>query len=159
MMKDRKKKKRGGFGWNECYLFALEIHAVARWLRRYFVIMEKGSLKCNLLVFSSILSDASIYAKEALAEKGITIDHASQQINEALIDWADIVVTMTENHKQIVLGHYPSVEKKVDTLYGVTEGISKDISDPFGGSLSIYKETLEEMEKLVQTLLKKHSEG
>ncbi|MDG2642971.1 low molecular weight protein arginine phosphatase, partial [Vibrio parahaemolyticus] len=29
----------------------------------------------------------------------------------------------------------------------------------FGGSLSIYKETLEEMEKLVQTLLKKHSEG
>ena len=32
--------------------------------------------------------------------------------------------------------------------------MSKDISDPFGGSLSIYKETLEEMEKLVQTLLK-----
>ena len=26
--------------------------------------------------------------------------------------------------------------------------MSKDISDPFGGSLSIYKETLEEMENL-----------
>lgn len=104
-------------------------------------------------------SDASVHAKEALAEKGIAIDHTAQQINETLIDWADIIVTMTENHRQIVLGHYPGVEKKVDTLYGVTEGISKDISDPFGGSLSIYKETLEEMEKLVQTLLKKHSEG
>jgi protein-tyrosine phosphatase len=110
-------------------------------------------------VFAYPGSDVSIHAKEALAEKGIVIDHAAQQVNDTLVDWADIVVTMTENHKQIVLGYYPSVEKKLDTLYGLTKGVSKDISDPFGGSLSIYKETLEEMEKLVQTLLKKHSEG
>ncbi|EEL03379.1 Low molecular weight phosphotyrosine protein phosphatase [Bacillus cereus BDRD-ST196] len=110
-------------------------------------------------VFAYPGSDVSIHAKEALAEKGIVIDHAAQQVNDTLVDWADIVVTMTENHKQTVLGYYPSVEKKLDTLYGLTKGISKDISDPFGGSLSIYKETLEEMEKLVQTLLKKHSEG
>ncbi|EEM93369.1 Low molecular weight phosphotyrosine protein phosphatase [Bacillus thuringiensis IBL 200] len=110
-------------------------------------------------VFAYPGSDASVYAKEALAEKGISIDHAAQQVNETLLDWADIVVTMTENHKHIVLGHYPSVEKKLNTLYGLTEGIGKDISDPFGGSLSIYKETLDEMEKLVQTLLKKHSVG
>ncbi|PFN71929.1 low molecular weight protein arginine phosphatase [Bacillus cereus] len=110
-------------------------------------------------VFAYPGSDASVHAKEALAEKGILIDHAAQQINETLLDWADIVVTMTENHKQIVLGHYPSVEKKLNTLYELTEGIGKDISDPFGGSLSIYKETLDEMEKLVQTLLKKHSVG
>lgn len=110
-------------------------------------------------VFAYPGSDASVYAKEALAEKGISINHAAQQVNETLLDWADIVVTMTENHKHIVLGHYPSVEKKLNTLYGLTEGIGKDISDPFGGSLSIYKETLDEMEKLVQTLLKKHSVG
>ncbi|WP_088293223.1 low molecular weight protein arginine phosphatase [Bacillus mycoides] len=110
-------------------------------------------------VFAYPGSDVSIHAKEALAEKGIVIDHAAQQVNDTLVEWADIVVTMTENHKQTVLGYYPSVEKKLDTLYGLTKGISKDISDPFGGSLSIYKETLEEMEKLVQTLLKKHSEG
>ncbi len=110
-------------------------------------------------VFAYPGSDASIYAKEALIEKGISINHASKQINEALLDWADIVVTMTENHKEIVLGNYPNIEQKVYTLYGLTEGVSKDISDPFGGSLSIYKETLKEMEGLVQTLLKKHSEG
>ncbi|MBJ7933446.1 low molecular weight protein arginine phosphatase, partial [Bacillus cereus group sp. N31] len=80
--------------------------------------------------------------------------HAAQQVNEALLDWADFVVTMPENHKQSVLGHYPSVDKKLNTLYGLTEGIGKDISYPFGGSLSIYKDRLDEMEKLVQTLLK-----
>ncbi|WP_088125913.1 low molecular weight phosphatase family protein [Bacillus sp. S1-R2T1-FB] len=85
--------------------------------------------------------DASIHAKEALAEKGFAIDHTAQQINETLSEWEDIIVTMTENHRQIVLGHNPGVEKKVDTLYGVTEGISKEISDPILGSHSIYKET------------------
>ncbi|HDR7795517.1 TPA: low molecular weight protein arginine phosphatase [Bacillus luti] len=110
-------------------------------------------------VFAYPGSDASVYAKEALIEKGIVIDHASKQINEMLLDWADTVVTMTENHKEIVIGHYPNSEEKVYTLYGLTEGVRKDISDPFGGSLSIYKETLNEMEGLIQTLLKKHSEG
>ncbi|WP_410984935.1 low molecular weight protein arginine phosphatase [Bacillus cereus] len=110
-------------------------------------------------VFANPGSDASLYAKDALAEKGIKAAHASQQITEELLEWADMVLTMTESHKQLVLGHYPSAGKKVYTFYEFVEGTSKDISDPFGGSLSIYKSTLIEMEKLVQTLLKKHSEG
>ncbi|MDR4174392.1 low molecular weight protein arginine phosphatase, partial [Bacillus nitratireducens] len=45
---------------------------------------------------------------------------------------------------------------KLNTIYGLTEGIGKGISEPCGGSRSIYKETLDEMERLLQTLLKKH---
>lgn len=110
-------------------------------------------------VFANPGSDASLYAKNALAEKGIKATHASQQITEELLEWADMVLTMTESHKQLVIGHYPSAGKKVYTFYEFVEGTSKDISDPFGGSLAIYQSTLVEMEKLVQTLLKKHSEG
>ncbi|EMA6343282.1 low molecular weight protein arginine phosphatase [Bacillus cytotoxicus] len=110
-------------------------------------------------VFASPGSDASLHAKEALAKKGISINHASKQVTETLIDWADIILTMTENHKQLLLGYYPKVKEKLHTLYEFTEGINKDISDPFGGSLSIYETTLVEMEKLVQSLLEKHSES
>ncbi|KEK25496.1 low molecular weight protein arginine phosphatase [Bacillus gaemokensis] len=110
-------------------------------------------------VFASPGSDASLHAKEALAEKGISIMHTSQQVTEEILEWADTVLTMTESHKQLVLRYHPSAEAKLHTLYEFTEGISKDISDPFGGSLSIYQATLIEMEKLVQTLLKKHSES
>ncbi|WP_459502001.1 low molecular weight protein arginine phosphatase [Bacillus sp. C1] len=110
-------------------------------------------------VFASPGSDASLHAKDALAEKGIKEAHASQQITEELLEWADMVLAMTESHKQLVLGYYPSASEKVDTFYEFVEGTSKDISDPFGGSFSIYQSTLEEMEKLVQTLLEKHSEG
>ncbi|ABS24027.1 low molecular weight protein arginine phosphatase [Bacillus cytotoxicus] len=110
-------------------------------------------------VFASPGSDASMHAKEALAKKGISINHASKQVTEILIDWADIILTMTENHKQLLLGYYPKAKEKLHTLYEFTEGINKDISDPFGGSLSIYETTLVEMEKLVQSLLEKHSES
>ncbi|SDZ41557.1 low molecular weight protein arginine phosphatase [Bacillus sp. 166amftsu] len=110
-------------------------------------------------VFANPGSDASLYAKDALAEKGVKIAHASQQITEELLEWADMVLTMTESHKQLVLGYYPNAGEKVHTLYKFVEGTSKDISDPFGGSLSIYQSTLVEMEELIQTLLEKHSEG
>lgn len=110
-------------------------------------------------VFANPGSGASLYAKDALAEKGIQAEHVSQQITEKLIEWADMVLTMTESHKQLVIGHYPVAGNKVYTFYEFVEGTRKDISDPFGGSLAIYQSTLVEMEKLVQTLLEKHSEG
>lgn len=110
-------------------------------------------------VFASAGSDASLYAKDALAKKGISITHASQQVTDELLAWADIVLTMTESHKHLLLQYHPRTEEKVHTLYGFIEGDNKDISDPFGGTLSIYQSTLEEMEKLIQTLLKKHSES
>ncbi|MDM5190941.1 low molecular weight protein arginine phosphatase [Bacillus sp. DX4.1] len=110
-------------------------------------------------VFASAGSDASLHVKDALAKKGISITHASQQVTEEILQWADTILTMTESHKQLLLQYHPNAGEKVHTLYGFVEGTNKDISDPFGGSLSIYQSTLAEMEKLVQTLLKKHSEG
>ncbi|PEI46296.1 low molecular weight protein arginine phosphatase [Bacillus pseudomycoides] len=110
-------------------------------------------------VFASFGSDASLHAKDALAEKGIKVAHASQQITNELLEWADMVLTMTESHKQLAVEYHPSAREKVYTFYEFVEGTSKDISDPFGGSLSIYQSTLVEMEKLVQTLLEKYSEG
>ncbi|PEZ04242.1 low molecular weight phosphatase family protein [Bacillus sp. AFS018417] len=110
-------------------------------------------------VFAAVGSDASAHAKSALEEKGISIAHASQQVTEELLEWSEVVLTMTTGHKQLLLAHHPEVNGKVHTLYEFVEGTNKDISDPFGGSLAIYKATLEEMEQLVQTLLKNHSES
>jgi protein-tyrosine-phosphatase len=107
-------------------------------------------------VFAAAGSDASAHAKSALAEKGIDINHAATQLNEELLEWADVVLTMTNSHKQLILQYFPHVQEKVFTLYEATEEADKDISDPFGGSLEIYKETLREMEELIQLFMKKH---
>ncbi|MGG2017413.1 low molecular weight protein arginine phosphatase [Bacillus sp. S10(2024)] len=110
-------------------------------------------------VFAAVGSDASSHAKSALDEKGIRVVHSSKQVTEGLLEWSDVVLTMTAGHRQLLLTHYPEISEKVHTLYEFVEGTNKDISDPFGGSLATYRATLEEIEQLMQTLVKKHSES
>ncbi|MFD3446688.1 low molecular weight protein arginine phosphatase [Microbacteriaceae bacterium 4G12] len=110
-------------------------------------------------VFASVGSDASEHAKRALQEKGIEIAHTSQQVTEDLLNWADVVLTMTGSHKQLILQYYPQAHQKVYTFYGFVEETDKDISDPFGGSLAVYKNTLVELEVLIERFVTKHKQG
>ena len=110
-------------------------------------------------VYASVGSDASSHTKSALSEKGISISHKSQQLTEKLLNWSDVILTMTSSHRQLILQYHPEIQGKVYTLYEFAEGINKDISDPYGGSLEVYEQTLTEMEKLIETLLKKHSDS
>ena len=60
---------------------------------------------------------ASPQAIEVMAEKNISLkEHQSKQLTKGLIDEADIILTMTTNHKKVVLDMAPEVENKVYTL-------------------------------------------
>lgn len=45
------------------------------------------------------------FALTVLAEYGIQYDHEPQGLNPALIEWADLVLTMTKFHKYIAKRH------------------------------------------------------
>jgi protein arginine phosphatase len=51
-----------------------------------------------------------------LAEKGISLNHSSSQVNQHLIDWADIVLTLTESHKVTLIKQFPAFVDKIYTL-------------------------------------------
>lgn len=165
-------------------------------------------------VFASKASEASINAIKALAEQNIEINHQSQPVTDSLLDWADLVLTMTENHKRHLIMANPNFQEKCFTLKEYVSESSEqatwqqfmiantnyeekrqrfilenqqkytkdelhaalsvylqedfdklrelesrienyDISDPFGGDLSMYQETLKELEKNIDRLLKK----
>lgn len=109
-------------------------------------------------VFADAGSDASMHAKMALKEQGIEINHTSQQLNEELLQWADIVLTMTKGHKQTIAQYHPGSEEKVHTLYEYTERVDRDISDPYGGSIEMYRKTLNELNELLQRFVKNQSD-
>ncbi|MCE7792463.1 low molecular weight protein arginine phosphatase [Salipaludibacillus sp. CUR1] len=55
-------------------------------------------------------------SKSALAKRGIMESHQSDSLSKELINWADVVLTMTENHKRIVVEQYPELVSNVFTL-------------------------------------------
>lgn len=96
---------------------------------------------------------------EVLREKEIDLDHLAQQVTEELLEWADIVLTMTRAHSTMLNEHYPSFTEKVFTLkqYVQEDRMHNqvDIIDPFGGDVTVYRRTLQELETYIDQLIKK----
>lgn len=101
-------------------------------------------------IFAIQGSRASVGAIEAMKERGIELTHSSQPLTQELIDWATIVVTMTNGHKQTIVSQFKNVEQKVKTLSEYANMGVFDIQDPFGGSLELYKQTRDQIEQLLE---------
>ncbi|MDC3411785.1 low molecular weight protein arginine phosphatase [Aquibacillus sp. 3ASR75-11] len=53
---------------------------------------------------------------DVLKEKGIPFHHQSQPITRDLLNWADLVLAMTTQHKQTIVMEYPEFYDKIFTL-------------------------------------------
>ncbi|MEQ6390175.1 low molecular weight protein arginine phosphatase [Bacillaceae bacterium S4-13-58] len=101
---------------------------------------------------------ASEGTQNALQAKGIPCEHQSQPVSKEVIDWADLILTMTEEHKQALIMEFPETGRKVFTLkeyVNIDSNESRDIMDPFGGPQHVYEKTFEELEKYVELLVEK----
>ncbi|MBK3495641.1 low molecular weight protein arginine phosphatase [Viridibacillus sp. YIM B01967] len=98
-------------------------------------------------------------AKMVLTEQAIVFEHVSQQIEAQDLQWANLILTMTSAHKEMILQAFPSISEKIFTLkeYIAPYG-SYDVSDPFGGDVNIYRQTFQELNKLIDALETKLSE-
>ncbi len=121
------------------------------------------------------VKSAGIFANEAsttngntvkvLNEHHIKIDHQVQQVTHDLIQWADIVLTMTLNHKQVLVRQYEQHKNKMYTLIEYV-GNHKDeqyldINDPYGGEISDYQRVFNELHTYITAFVEKanHNEG
>jgi protein arginine phosphatase len=80
----------------------------------------------------------------------------SRQLSKQDVAWADLILTMTASHKQALCETFPEAVEKTFTLkeYVSPHG-SMDVSDPFGGDLSVYHQTFTELQQLMDQLEKK----
>ncbi|BCB05938.1 hypothetical protein KH172YL63_40710 [Bacillus sp. KH172YL63] len=108
-------------------------------------------------VFAMDGSDTSNQTKEVLQENDIIHRHESSSLTKERLDWATYIFTMTSNHKRAIVDQYPHVADKIFTLkeFVLEDPVDLDVSDPYGGSVDIYRHTYRELDSLIEALIKK----
>ena len=92
---------------------------------------------------------ASAGAIAAMEEMEIDIkDHRSTALDKNIIKEADIIFTMTESQRRVVLDICAGVAGRVYTLPEFA-GVPGDVRDPFGGDAEVYRRTADCLESLV----------
>ncbi len=98
---------------------------------------------------------ASENAIEAMHELGIDISGlTSQTLTPKLIEEADLLITMTQGHRNAILQGSPESEGKVFLLksFGIAQS-SADIYDPVGEALGIYRRVRDEIDAALPDLI------
>lgn len=99
-------------------------------------------------------------AKRTLNEAGILHNHISQQVSLENLQWADLVLTMTASHRDMILHSFPQAKHKIYTLKEyVAPNSSQDVSDPYGGDVIEYSQTFNELNRYIDALIEKIVEG
>lgn len=81
-------------------------------------------------------SPASSEARHAMQALGLDLSaHISHPVTGKLLDYADLIYTMTPTHRLQILSAMPEIARKVFTLARTSGGIS----DPYGSSFEVYE--------------------
>lgn len=131
---------------------------MAEYLLKTKAASEKG---CNIEVASAGLAafpgvPIAPEAKQVLQEKGILVpDAKSRPLGKEDVLNADLILTMTGKHRDAILAKMPSLRGKVWQIFEFVSGKVEDVPDPAGQGLEAYRSVCDQLEKAVETLLKK----
>ncbi len=110
---------------------------------------ELRAMSAGLSVFSpdAATDEAILAAKEYGADISA---HCAKPINELVLGGAEVVYCMTAAHKDVLGLMFPRYQNKIKLLCS-----TKDINDPFGGTIEDYRATALDIKQAVEAILKR----
>ncbi len=94
-------------------------------------------------------SPASRHAQNAMENRGLDLsNHRSTPVDGAILDWADLILTMGESHKVLIARMAPHCRDKLHTLLAYA-GETGDVADPFGQDLATYEACAQQLHETI----------
>lgn len=125
-------------------------------------------------IMTADLLSASNYAIQTLKKRNLDLsDHKSYAIDEDIVDHADLILAMTNRHKEWLMESFPLKKTCIFTLdeytniddkdiddqkiddHLLTKNSQVDIIDPYGGDLEVYESCANQIEKRLDKLIEK----
>lgn len=101
----------------------------------------------------------SIISKNShlLVKQNLNIDLENRkavQFTEGMLEEFDLILTMTGYMANIIKNNFKKYDSKV---YSLNEYISinRDITDPYGGNIDVYRDTFNDLKSSIELLIKK----
>jgi protein-tyrosine phosphatase len=105
---------------------------------------EKGISVVSAGIAAMPGSPPAAQAIEVMNRMGVDIaDHSSQPITGRLAQFADIILTMTNGHRQALISHWPTLETRTKTL----RRDGADVCDPIGSPVEVYTDCANQIDQ------------
>ncbi|MBI4631247.1 MAG: low molecular weight protein arginine phosphatase [Chloroflexi bacterium] len=93
---------------------------------------------------------ATPLARQVMARKGLDLEpHRSRGVTASLLESADLIFTMTRNHREALCIEFPQFEHKIHLLSELIDQ-TFDIDDPVGGDEEDYRLCADEMGQIIE---------
>ncbi len=114
---------------------------------------------CSSGIYAEDGAQASYLAKEVMKEYNVNLsEHRATNTRNSNIEEMDIILCATTSHKQLLVQMYPEQKEKIYTIkeyaYG-TNTENKDISDPWGYDITVYRHCASELTMAIDNIAKK----
>ncbi|MHA1271903.1 MAG: arsenate reductase/protein-tyrosine-phosphatase family protein [Promethearchaeota archaeon] len=130
----------------------------AEYLGKYYAKKLNADLEFDSAGFFNAFTYMQPESQEYLNKKGINhSDFRPKILNRALLEKADLILTMEQYHVEQILRSYgdlPNIKEKTFTIkeFNSRKG---DIIDPYYTSRSIYQKVMKELDSLIKETVKK----
>ena len=98
-------------------------------------VEDRGVIVRSAGVAGACGGGASAEAVRAMSQRALELsEHESQSVTDTLVRQADLILTMTRGHRDMIVGQWPDAAGKTSLL----RRDGGDISDPIGGAAELY---------------------
>lgn len=106
-------------------------------------LKDRGVIVASAGVAAMPGAGASAESVEVAKKMGLDLSgHRSQPVSDQLLNSADLILTMTNGHRQALVAHWPEIADRTFVL----SRDGSDISDPIGGPLSLYEKCAQQID-------------
>lgn len=99
-------------------------------------------------------------AVQSVAQFGLDLSgHHSDMLSPEFVAKTDLLLTMTQSHKDYITQMYPEAAAKTFTLKGFADGTDGDVNDPFGSAHEVYEKTAQQLRALLRSVVPKLKPG